>query len=51
LPREAGLAVDQVNMALARLLRLRLLEGGVSTFTERQFRKLALARVREKSKE
>ena len=49
--REAGLAVDQVNMALARLLRLRLLEGGASALTERQFRKLALARVREKSKE
>jgi hypothetical protein len=57
--REAGLTVDQVNLALSRLLRLRLLEAGPSgTWTaltdataERQFRKIALARVREKAKE
>ena len=49
--QEIGLPVDQVNMALARLLRLRLLDGGASQLTEKQFRKLALARVREKSKE
>ena len=48
--RQAGLTVDQVNVALARLLRLRLLDNEPPR-TERQFRKLALARVREKSKE
>ena len=58
---QAGLTVDQVNLALARLLRLGLLEIGTdgkwkdltrgAAPTERQFRKLALARVREKSKE
>lgn len=48
--RQAGLTVDQVNVALARLLRLRLLDSE-PPLTERQFRKLALARVREKSKE
>src|SRR5262249_34321945 len=49
--QEIEVPVDQVNIALARLLRLRLLDGSASTLTERQFRKLALARVREKSKE
>ena len=57
---QAGLTVDQVNLALARLLRLGLLEIGRDgkwrefageALNERQFRKLALARVREKSKE
>ncbi len=58
---QAGLTVDQVNIALSRLLRLGLLASdssgrwtdltGVPTLTERQFRKIALARVREKSKE
>ena len=58
---QAGLTVDQVNMALSRLLRLGLFEiradgkwkdrTGLASLDERQFRKLALARVREKSKE
>lgn len=58
---KAGLSGDQVNLALARLLRLGLLaigtDGkwqeltGAGALTERQFRRLALARVREKSKE
>jgi hypothetical protein len=53
--------VDQVNIALSRLLRLGLLASspsgrwvdltGIRALTERQFRKIALARVREKSKE
>ena len=57
--QEAGLSVDQVNLALSRLLRLRLLaaepsgkwSGLTDAATEHQFRKIALARVREKSKE
>jgi len=57
---EAGLEVDRVNVALSRLLRLRLIEladggwhdlTGMASITEKQFRKIALARVREKSKE
>jgi hypothetical protein len=56
---QSGLTVDQVNLALSRLLRLRLLEAGPSgrwngltdAATESQFRKIALARVREKAKE
>jgi hypothetical protein len=56
---QSGLTVDQVNIALSRLLRLRLLDAGGSSnwtdlsaaSTERQFRKIALNRVRQKSKE
>jgi len=54
---EIGASVDQVNLALSRLLRLRLLQikesgqwkdlTGIPNLTERGFRKLALARVRE----
>jgi len=54
---EIGTSVDQVNLALSRLLRLRLLQikesgqwkdlTGIPNLTERGFRKLALARVRE----
>ena len=54
---ELSVRVDEVNLALSRLLRLRLLEmsgGGVwrdlsrsSQMTEREFRRLALGRVRE----
>ena len=53
---QSGLSVDQVNMALSRLLRLRLLEmaegqwrdtTGMASLSERQFSSLALARVRE----
>ncbi|HEV3197311.1 MAG TPA: hypothetical protein VGZ73_05375 [Bryobacteraceae bacterium] len=59
--QQASLSVDQVNVALSRLLRLRLLEigptgkwtdlTGLPSLTERQFRKLALARVRQMAKE
>jgi transcriptional regulator with XRE-family HTH domain len=49
--QEAGIPVDQVNIALARLMRLRLLGSVDSILTERQFRKLALARVREMAKD
>jgi transcriptional regulator with XRE-family HTH domain len=52
-----GVTTDEVNLALSRLLRLRLLNvspsgtwsdaTGVSNLTEDSFRKLALARVRE----
>jgi transcriptional regulator with XRE-family HTH domain len=58
---QTGLGVDQVNLALSRLLRLRLLEigangkwkdlTGLARFEEREFRKLALTRVREKAAE
>jgi transcriptional regulator with XRE-family HTH domain len=52
-----GASVDQVNLALATLLRLRLLETtpagewkdatGLPQLTEREFRRIALARIRE----
>ena len=58
--RQAGVDVDQVNLALSRLLRLGLLEArehgawkdttGLRSLTERDFRRLALARVREKGR-
>jgi len=54
-----GSTVDAINIALTRLLRLRLLEtsaggawiptAGRPVATEREFRALALARVREKA--
>lgn len=54
---QAGVDVDQVNRALSRLLRLRLLrvsadgewmdQTGLPRLSERRFRKLALARIRE----
>ena len=56
-----GLAVDALNVALARLLRLGLVEApagvpwrettGLPRLTEAAFRRLALARVREKAAE
>lgn len=56
-----GVSVDEVNVSLSRLLRLRLLKAdstggwsdatGLSTLTEASFRKLALARVREQAAE
>jgi transcriptional regulator with XRE-family HTH domain len=56
-----GVTVDEVNMAFNRLLRLRLMETdavgkwmdltGASVTSEREFRKAALARVREKAAE
>jgi transcriptional regulator with XRE-family HTH domain len=61
LAKEIGVDVDQVNMAMSRLLRLGLLEvvargkwrdhTGLRSLTESQFRKLALHRVREKAAE
>jgi uncharacterized protein (TIGR02147 family) len=59
--KQIGAGVDDVNMAFSRLLRLGLLEvrsagtwremTGLKSPTEREFRKLALARVREKAAE
>jgi len=56
-----GVSVDEVNIAISRLLRLRLLEArapgawkettGLKRLTERDFRKLALERVRQKAAE
>jgi hypothetical protein len=58
---QAGLTVDQVNLALSCLLRLGLIEigpdgkwqdlTGLSSLSERQFRKLALETIRRKAKE
>jgi hypothetical protein len=57
--RKLGVSVDEVNLALSRLLRLRLLHAsadgawsdatGLPTLTEASFRKIALARVREQA--
>lgn len=59
--RETGATVDAVNVAISRLMRLRLLEAGaagrwmdrtgIAKLTEREFRRLALARVREQAAE
>ncbi len=59
--RRIGTSVDEVNLALSRLLRLGLLQvdsagdwkdtTGLRSLTPREFRKLALARVRKESKE
>ncbi len=59
--KQIGVEVEQVNMALSRLLRLGLLrvvengkwrdQTGLRSLTEGQFRRLALARVREKAAE
>jgi hypothetical protein len=59
--RHTGAAVDQVNVALSRLLRLRLLEitstgawkelTGLKELNRESFLSLALTRVREKSAE
>jgi transcriptional regulator with XRE-family HTH domain len=58
---QAGLSVDQVNMAFDRLLRLRLIESpsagqwkdltGLDSVTGPEFLKLALQRLREKAAE
>jgi hypothetical protein len=54
---QPGASVDEVNLALTRLLRLGLLDGrwhaqtGLPALTEREFRKLALARVRKQAAE
>jgi hypothetical protein len=55
--RQAGVSVDEVNLALTRLLRLGLIDGhwkarvGIARLGEEEFRKLALARVQEKAAE
>jgi len=59
--RQSGATVDQVNMALSRLLRLRLLEitstgvwkdlAGLNELERESFVRLALTRVREKAAE
>ena len=56
---QTGSSVDAINVALSRLLRLRLLKisragewtdlTGLERLTERAFRKLALVRVREEA--
>ncbi|MBZ5651196.1 MAG: DUF4423 domain-containing protein [Acidobacteriia bacterium] len=59
LAKKINVSVDEVNLALARLLRLRLLQVGASgrwkdltgARNEREFRKLALVRIREKAAE
>lgn len=57
---QTGAGVDQVNVALARLLRLRLIEmrspGGWADLlpaaqTERDFRRIALSRIRRQAAE
>jgi hypothetical protein len=58
---QIGVGVDDVNLAFTRLLRLRLLEVRtpsqwrdlmrVRKMTEREFRRLALSRIREKAAE
>jgi transcriptional regulator with XRE-family HTH domain len=58
---QIGVGVDDVNLAFTRLLRLRLLEVrtpgqwrdlmGMRKMTEREFRRLALSRIREKAAE
>ncbi len=57
--KKIGASVDEVNLALSRLLRLGLLEingdgewkdaSGLRRFTAGEFRKVALARVRKES--
>ena len=59
--KQIGASVDEVNIVLSRLLRLGLLEmdgsakwretTGLEEITEGSFRKIALARVRQKSAE
>lgn len=54
---QLGVSVDEVNVALARLLRLELIDGrwrdqtGLMRLTEPEFRKLAVARIRVKAAE
>ena len=57
LAAQAGVTVDEVNLALTRLLRLGLIDGrwkdctGLLPLNETAFRKLALAKVQEKAAE
>ncbi|MGZ4731097.1 MAG: DUF4423 domain-containing protein [Terriglobales bacterium] len=59
LAKKINVSVDEVNLALARLLRLRLLQVSASgrwkdltgARNEREFRKLAMVRIREKAAE
>ena len=54
---QAGVSVDEVNLALTRLLRLGLIDGhwkahaGIARLGEEEFRKRALAKVQEKAAE
>ena len=54
---QTGVTVDEVNLALTRLLRLGLIDGqwkdrtGLRPLDETAFRRLALARVQEKAAE
>ena len=56
--RETGFTADEVNIAVSRLLRLGLIEmhrdrwrdlTGLAELNPEKFRKLALAKVREKN--
>ena len=59
--KQAGVSVDEVNLALQRLLRLGLIElaadgawwdrTGLEHIGDREFKRVALARVREKAAE
>ncbi|MCU1236190.1 MAG: hypothetical protein JWP63_4157 [Candidatus Solibacter sp.] len=57
LAEQARVGVDEINLALTRLLRFGLIDGqwkdctGIARLTEREFRRLALSRVREKAAE
>jgi len=58
---KTGVSVDEVNVAISRLLRLGLLEArsrgrwkdrtGLARLTAGEFRKLALTKIREKAAE
>ena len=58
---QIGASVDEVNLAVSRLMRLRLIEAGeaskwsertgLARLTEENFRTLALVRVREQAAE
>jgi hypothetical protein len=55
--QQAAVSIDEVNLALTRLLRLGLIDGdwkdstGLSQWNQKAFRKLALDRVQEKAAE
>ena len=57
LAAQTGVTIDEVNLALTRLLRLGLVDGqwkdrtGLRALDEGSFRRLALARVQEKAAE
>lgn len=57
LAEQTGVTIDQVNLALTRLLRLGLIDcnwqarPAIARLSEEEFRKLALAKVQEKAAE